>query len=190
MNTPEQHPIEEGRSKLRLFRARGCPDRIFRYPTCHPSLPTGFCPCDDHGIRAAWFYTKATLLNVVLALPFNGLSLWTLRRMGSTIGRNVYISAGAWIDPMFPDLLTIEDNVLIGVGARIGFHEFRVAEFVAGRVTLGKGSLIGAFSLIGPGVSIGEGATIAGGAVVARDVPAHSIAGGNPARVIPGPGRA
>jgi len=184
MNTAQPPSIDEGRSRLRQFRARDCPDRLFRYPTCHPSHPTGFCPCDETGFRAAWFYIKATLLNLVLALPFNGLSVWSLRKMGATIGRNVYISAGAWIDPMFPDLLTIEDDVLLGVGARIAFHEFRATEFIAGRVTLGKGSLIGGFSLIGPGVRVGEGATIAGGAVVARDVPPSSIAGGNPARVV------
>jgi acetyltransferase-like isoleucine patch superfamily enzyme len=161
-----------------------CTERLFRYPTCHPSHPTGFCPCDERGLKTVWFYLKATFLNLVLALPFNGLSLWTLRKMGATIGRDVYISAGVWIDPMFPDLLTIEDDVLLGVGVRIAFHEFRASEFVAGRVTLGKGSIIGGFSLIGPGVHVGEGATIAGGAVIARDVPAHSIAGGNPARVV------
>jgi acetyltransferase-like isoleucine patch superfamily enzyme len=184
MNATQTPSIEEGRNRFREFRTRDCPDRLFKYPTSHPSQPTGFCPCDEAGFGAAWFYIKATLLKIVLSLPFNNLSVWTLRKMGATIGRNVYISAGAWVDPMFPDLLTIEDDVLIGAGAKIAFHEFRVAEFVAGRVTLGKGSLIGGFSLIGPGVHVGEGATIAGGAVVARDVPPHSIAGGNPARVV------
>ena len=184
MNVAPTYSVEAGRLQLRQFRARGNTDRIFRYKTCHPSHPTGFCPCDEHGIAAMWFYIKAALLNLVLVLPFNRLSLWTLRRMGATIGSNVFISAGAWIDPMFPDLLTIEDDVMIGVGAKIGFHEFRVSEFIVGRVTLGKGSLIGGFCIIGPGVHIGEGATVAGGAVVARDVPAHSIAGGNPARVV------
>jgi len=182
--TAQPPSIEAGTLRLKQFRDKGCPDRVFKYPTCHPSHPTGFCPCDQHGARAVGFYIKAALLNLILALPFNGLSLWALRRMGAEIGRNVYISAGVWIDPMFPDLLTIEDDVLIGVGARIGFHEFRISEFVAGRVTLKRGCLIGGFSIIGPGVQIGEGATIAGGAVVARDVPAHSIAGGNPARVV------
>ncbi len=135
-------------------------------------------------MRAAWFYIKAALLNFLLALPFNRLSVWALRKLGARIGRNVVLSPGVWIDPMFPDLLTIEDDVLLGVGVRIAFHEFRATEFMAGRVTLGKGSLIGGFSLIGPGVRVGQGATIAGGAVVARDVPPNSIAGGNPARVV------
>lgn len=184
MRDTDKSSIEAGRARLAAFLMKDCPDRVFHYPTCHPSHPTGFCPCDEGGIRTFWFYTKATFLNFILSLPFNSLSVWVLRRMGATIGSNVYVSAGVWIDPMFPQLLTIEDDVLIGSGAKIGFHEFRASEFFAGRVHIGRGVIIGGFSLIGPGVHIGEGTTIAGGAVIGRDIPAGSIAGGNPARVI------
>jgi len=174
----------QGQLLLKQFRARDCSERIFTYPTCHPSQPTGFCACDGPLLVALKFYAKAALLNLILSLPFNSLSVWTLRKMGASIGRNVYISAGAWIDPQFLDLLTIEENVMIGVGAKIAMHEFRISEFVAGRVTIENGALVGGFCLIGPGVRIGEGATVAGGAVIARDVPAHAVAGGNPARVV------
>ncbi len=43
---------------------------------------------------------------------------------------------------------------------------------------------IGSRAMILKGVHIGEGAVIAAGAVVTRDVPAHSLAAGVPARVI------
>ena len=51
-------------------------------------------------------------------------------------------------------------------------------------ITIGNGVWIGAEAYIGPGVTIGDGAVIAARAVVVKDVPAWSVVGGNPARVI------
>ncbi|WP_418953227.1 acyltransferase [Thomasclavelia ramosa] len=51
-------------------------------------------------------------------------------------------------------------------------------------VTIKKNAWIGMRAAIMPGVTIGEGAIVAGGAVVTKDVPAYSIVGGNPAKVI------
>lgn len=43
---------------------------------------------------------------------------------------------------------------------------------------------IGAGAKIMPGVTIGKGAIVASGAVVTKDVPARTVVGGNPAKVI------
>ena len=51
-------------------------------------------------------------------------------------------------------------------------------------VRIGNGVWIGANVTVLPGVAIGENAVIAAGAVVTKDVPAYSIVGGNPAKVI------
>ena len=51
-------------------------------------------------------------------------------------------------------------------------------------VIIESGVWIGACACIMPGVHIGENAVIAGGAVVVKDVPANTVAGGNPAAVI------
>ncbi|UYJ17973.1 MAG: hypothetical protein OGM58_00210 [Veillonellaceae bacterium] len=51
-------------------------------------------------------------------------------------------------------------------------------------VRIKKKAWIGAKAIIMPGVTIGEGAVIGSGAIVTKDVPDHTIAVGNPARVI------
>ena len=52
------------------------------------------------------------------------------------------------------------------------------------RVLIGNNVWIGAGVCIMPGVCVGDNAVIAGGSVVTKDVPANTVVGGNPARVI------
>lgn len=51
-------------------------------------------------------------------------------------------------------------------------------------VTIGDGCWIGGGTIILPGVTIGEGCVIGAGSVVVKDIPANSLAVGNPCRVI------
>ena len=53
-----------------------------------------------------------------------------------------------------------------------------------GDTVVGNDVWIGYKSTIMPGVMIGDGAIVAAGSVVVNDVPAYSIVGGNPARII------
>jgi acetyltransferase-like isoleucine patch superfamily enzyme len=57
-------------------------------------------------------------------------------------------------------------------------------EYVTNPIIIGSKVWVGANATILSGVSIGDGAVIAAGAVVNRDVPAHTIVGGVPAKVI------
>ena len=50
--------------------------------------------------------------------------------------------------------------------------------------TIGPGATIGAGALIAPGVTVGAHALVALGSVVLRDVPAHGLVIGNPARQV------
>lgn len=174
----------DGLVRLRQFLAANTGERVFEWPTCHPSQTTGLCPCDWHLAPRLWSYLKAAFLLAVLRLPFNRPKIALLRRRGALIGPRVYISAEVWIDPMFPQLLTIEEDVMIGIGVKIALHEFGRDRFRAGRVIIRRGAVIGGFALIGQGVEIGENAVVAGGAVVGRDVPAGMMAVGNPARIL------
>lgn len=53
-----------------------------------------------------------------------------------------------------------------------------------GDTVIGNDVWIGRESVIMPGIHIGDGAIIAAYSVVAKDVPAYTVAGGNPARVL------
>jgi maltose O-acetyltransferase len=51
-------------------------------------------------------------------------------------------------------------------------------------VTIGNDVWIGGNVTILPGVTIGDNCTIGAGSVVTHDIPANSIAAGNPAKLI------
>jgi len=49
-------------------------------------------------------------------LPPCKLQIWLLKSLGVKVGNNVGISFGFKIDPWFPDLIEIEDEVIIEIG--------------------------------------------------------------------------
>jgi maltose O-acetyltransferase len=106
-----------------------------------------------------------------------------------TIGRYTWINDGCFLDLGAP--ITIGDRVALGMQVLImtnshelGGPEQRSGAVTARPVTIGDGAWIGARATILPGVTIGRGAVVAAGAVVAQDVPANTLVGGVPARVI------
>ena len=171
---------------FRKFLHPDCPDRWFVYEQSSP-FPVDNCLC-------WWEYTSLagafrasirwTLLNAVFAQPFSFLKRILLKMYGAKIHPRAYLSPQVFIDPLFPSLLTIEEGVLLGLGARIALHEHAGNRFRAGRVTIGRGATIGADARIACGVHIGAEARIGLGSVVLRDIPERTIAIGNPARVI------
>ncbi|RPD44069.1 sugar O-acetyltransferase [Paracnuella aquatica] len=103
------------------------------------------------------------------------------------IGKNVFIN----FDCVFLDLggITIEDGVLIApkVSLLSEGHPINHADrqsLVPGHIHIKKNAWIGAGATILPGVTIGENSVVAAGAVVSKDVPANTIVGGVPAKVI------
>lgn len=104
-----------------------------------------------------------------------------------TVGKNVFINSGC----CFQDQGGIEigDNVLIGQQVVIATlnHDLipsKRANMLPAPVKIGNGVWIGAHATILAGVTIGDGAVVAAGAVVTKDVPANTVVGGVPAKIL------
>ncbi|RAP29560.1 hypothetical protein C2W64_03208 [Brevibacillus laterosporus] len=104
--------------------------------------------------------------------------------LGIKVGDQSAVALMVMMDIMFPELITIGRNCVIGYNTTILAHEYLVDEYRLGEVIIGDRVLIGANTTILPGVVIGDNAVIAAGSVVHRDVPAGAFVGGNPLQTI------
>ena len=103
------------------------------------------------------------------------------------LGRDVFVNAGC----KFQDQggIYLGDRVLVGQNVVLatlnhGMDPARRADLHPAPIRIGDDVWIGANATVLPGVTIGDGVIVAAGAVVTRDVPAMTVVGGVPARVI------
>jgi len=117
------------------------------------------------------------------------------------IGRNTFIGSSTIV---CAERIEIGDDVLISWGCTIVDHNSHalawkdrrddVREYYRGiknwekverkAVTIGNKVWIGFNTIILKGVTVGEGAVVGAGSIVTKDVPAHAVVAGNPARII------
>ncbi len=104
-----------------------------------------------------------------------------------TIGKNVFINSGCHFQDQGG--ITIGDDSLIGhnvVLATIN-HDLEPEKNRKNHyapITIGKHVWIGSNATVLAGVTIGDWAVVAAGAVVTKDVPAYTVVGGVPAKVL------
>lgn len=103
------------------------------------------------------------------------------------IGKHVFINSGV----MLTDLggIYLDDHVLIGPNVTLASVNHQLAPSQRRHLTLApihicENAWLGANVTVTPGVTIGANAVVAAGAVVTKDVPANTIVGGVPAKVI------
>ena len=118
------------------------------------------------------------------------------------IGSRTHIGVGTIVAAA--QSIEIGDDVLVAFDAMITDHNSHslsfaersrdVRDWIKGRkdwsrvpiagVKIGNKAWIGARAIILKGITIGEGAIVGAGSVVTKDVPAWTIAAGNPARIV------
>ena len=101
------------------------------------------------------------------------------------VGKQVFINHSLTV--MARGGVEIGDGVMIGphVSLLTANHDFDDhMVLLCGKIRIGRRAWIGANASILAGVTVGENAVVAAGAVVTRDVPANTVVGGNPARVL------
>ncbi|WP_406656885.1 acyltransferase [Methanolobus sp. ZRKC2] len=118
------------------------------------------------------------------------------RIRGVNIGENVFVGFEVYMDPVHPQMITIEDDVAISGRNSILVHTSppsyfreshpRMSKLFAktSPVTIKRGAWIAIDVVILPGVTIGENSIVTAGSVVSKDIPPNCIARGNPAEVV------
>lgn len=110
------------------------------------------------------------------------------RRMGITIGKNVFISVGAWLD-VRRGKIVIGDDAYITNGCKILSHD-RTAGLLGnpekgqGTTIIGKAVFLGMNSIILPGVEIGDHSIIGAGSVISKNVPSGCVVVGSKLRIV------
>ena len=146
-------------------------------------------------IKIAYYFKKSYRPGLFHTRDFNSRRAKMWRKMGCHVARNVCIGHSVAIDVGNTDLIHVEEGVIITNHCTILCHRRDLRGYQKGDdgsklpyiyapVVLKKGCQIGMGSMIMPGVTIGEGAIVGAHSVVTKDVPAWTIAVGNPCKVI------
>ena len=160
------------------------PVRLFGHPICS-RYPGSSISLGSH----------VTLDSSPRANPLGGASPCVLRTVTPTarltLGNRVGLSSSIVVAG---NSIEIGEDTILGAGAIVLDNDFHalgpgfswLTEYSKNSkpIKIGRGCFIGTRSIILKGVTLGDRVIIGAGSVVTKDVPAYSIAAGNPARVV------
>ncbi len=123
------------------------------------------------------------------------LKTWIWKVTGVNVLGNFRVGQDVYYDVSRAKYITIEEGVWIASRCLLLCHKRNLDSYCVGDdynklpkqikpIILKKGCCVGMGAIVMPGVTIGEGSIIGAGSVVTKDIPAWSIAVGNPAKVV------
>lgn len=124
----------------------------------------------------------------IICTPNAQVQLTVLGKGRIEIGKHALITPGVRMSSA--SLIKIGDDCMFAYNAYLtdadwhGIYHREKAIGATAPIVLGNNVWVGDSAIICKGVTIGDNSIIGAGAVVAKDIPANSIAVGNPARVV------
>lgn len=123
------------------------------------------------GMKKFLFYFRFLMARIAYYVDYSPAKVILYRLIGMKIGKGAFISPDVILDPHFPGLIEIGDYAIIGWGTHLFCHEYSGATYRLGRISIGRGAVIGGLSIIRGGVTVGENAQVASTCIVYKDVP-------------------
>lgn len=86
--------------------------------------------------------------------PVWGWKIFWYRLAGVKIGRRVFLAPGVVLDLLAPQLVTIDDEAVLGMGSMINAHLYTPERIFFGRVHIGEYGVVGARAMVGNSVTV------------------------------------
>lgn len=126
-----------------------------------------------------------TVIQLARYTPFLRMKNWLYKTfLKMKVGNHTAFALMVMPDTMFPEMIEVGHNTIIGYNTTILAHEYLIKEYRLGSVIIGDNVLIGANVTILPGVTIGDEAVVSAQTLVNKDVPPGAFVGGNPMQQI------
>jgi len=143
-------------------------------------------------LRVLWLRLLGATIGRRVVL--HGVSFFNLYRRGLPgleIGEECFLGDECLFDLAdgirLESQVTLAERVLVLTHLNVGYRDHPLQSHfpaMSAPVVIRRGAFIGASATLLAGVTVGESAFVAAGSVVTRDVPARTLVGGVPARVL------
>ncbi len=148
----------------------------------------------DGRLKLRISYLKSWLYhNLAFHSTHSGFAVKMQRLRGVKIGKYCHFNPYTFIDLLYPELITIENNVTLGSYSMLFAHNNPTANLFLkqgdyprkiGKIVIKSGAVINPGAIITLGVTVGKNSIISSGSVVSQDIPDFCVVVGNPARIV------